>query len=182
MKTTLVTLLTNILGLSILDIVINMVLPNGNFKKYAKFMLNIVMIAVILRVFVSGNNLALLDSYTDNIDQMGNREMPVINAQSIDRTQRDQIEKMFKRELEYQILSQLEGMGKYEGLKVSIELDERDDNTYAIESIYVGLREQSIGDSTIDVKLDDDDYSSRELLEYLSNTYNVNRENITIDI
>lgn len=182
LKSTVVILLTNILGLSILSIIVNMVLPNGNFKKYARFMVNIVMLAVILKSFLNTNDAILLDQRMLRNSTWTDIKDLEIKSQEIDKARDQQIEEMFKREVENQIKEQIKNMVESKDIVVSVELEKRDNETYSIRDIYIRLKETGRGNADIEVMAGQHKYNRKDIVEYLSNLYHVPKENITIEM
>lgn len=181
LKTTIEILLVNILGLSLLGLIVNMSLPNGNFKKYVKFMINIVMLAVILKPFLDINSSMSLDRSMLENHTVIEREDLEFKSQSIDRAQRQQIEELFKKKVENQIEMQLTSIMEDKNVIATVELEDVADDTYGIRSIYVKLEDSEIKGTTIEVGARQNRGESNELIEYLSSLYNVSKENIVIE-
>ena len=59
LKLELTTFIVNILIISMLGIIVDMALPNGGFKRYAKFLINIIMLTMILKPFLSIDSIVI---------------------------------------------------------------------------------------------------------------------------
>lgn len=159
-----------------------MALPNGSFKKYARFMINIVMLAVILKLFLNTNNAILLDqSMLKNNTWIDINDLE-IKSQVIDRAQNQQIEEMFKREVENQIKEQIKNIMESKDVVVSVELEKSDNHMYSIKAIYIRLQETSLKSPAIEVMSEQQEHNAKDIVEYLSNLYNVPKDNIVIEM
>src|SRR5699024_10065632 len=116
-------LLINILTFSILGVVVNMALPDGDFKKHVKFIVNITMLIIILKPFLSIENINMLEESIPKISQVTEKQKIEFESESIDRVQSQQIKSLFKKRLETQIETQLESVMECENVVAVVELE-----------------------------------------------------------
>lgn len=182
LKSTLKLIITNILGLSVLSLIVNMSLPDGSFKKYAKFMINIVMLATILKSFLNMNDALLLDeSLMGNYVWRG-EEMLNTGDQSLAEVQKEQIEQLFKKKVENQIKMQIEKMTEWKNPTVVVGIENTNGDTYNITNIQIKLDSTSSGDGNIKVGAKQNENKLNDVANYLSGLYSVPKENISIEI
>ena len=97
MKVAITTLITNILVLSMLGIIANMSLPNGSFKRYSKFIINITMVTMILKSFLNINNEIWAGGNIGKGKTLEDIKAIESKGQTIDAMQKQQMEELFKR-------------------------------------------------------------------------------------
>lgn len=183
MKLELTTFIVNILIISMLGIIVDMALPNGGFKRYAKFLINIIMLTMILKPFLSIDRVSLFNEgmysrydYLDEID-VGTK------TQTIDRIQDRQVKELFKQKIENQIKVQIESSMGCRDAVVVVELRDTGDQLYNIEKIYIKARYLDTNSRTLDIDLNSHDRDFEDdVVGYLSSLYNVQKESITIEI
>lgn len=175
-------LIGNILLISILDIIVDMSLPNGDLKKYTKFLINLIMLTMILKPFFNIHNVALLNDGTYiNYNQM--TEMDIKSqSQIIDKVQAQQIKELFKKNVENQIKTQIESVTRFQNTVVLVELDNIDGYMYIIDKIYIKTRDVEMNNEKITTEINSEHKELLDIINYLSSLYNVPRENITIEI
>lgn len=108
------------------SVIIDMVLPKGNIKKYAKFIMGIIIIVVIISPIINIFKQPLdLDGHLDTIShQLDGKEIK-FNAKNYEQRQMENAVELFKRRLHTNIQHTIER--NYDVKVVGIDLDMVDD-------------------------------------------------------
>ncbi|NMA95970.1 MAG: hypothetical protein GX974_08010 [Clostridiales bacterium] len=180
MKTVLKMTLTNLIGLSLLNIIINMILSDGDFKRYAKFMLKLVMMAVILKMFLNINDRRLLDESLSNAGYTKDMIDMKVDSETIKKTQDIQVGKIFKRELEAQMKAQISNIASGDDVAVLVELESIEDGRYEIKAVDISLKDTGTKAELLNIQLTDREATIEQVRQGISDFYNIPKNIIRI--
>lgn len=188
----------NIVSISLIGVLLDIVMPNGNLKKYSRFIIGLVTVVVILNPILDlFNKLPELEKYIAlNVFDLDVKSLEY-QRKIMAETQQNQVIKMFRNNLEKYISHQVRKLTGYSNVNVQVELDEDNiQDIEAIDGIYIEIeKEKRLGavepieisvDGTGEKvnKIEDASYIDEEMLsdikKHISDVYNVDPSNIYI--
>lgn len=181
MKVAITTLITNILVLSMLGIIANMSLPNGSFKRYSKFIINITMVTMILKSFLNINNEIWAGGNIGKGKTLEDIKAIESKGQAIDAMQKQQMEELFKKKIEHQITMQLNSVIQCEDIVATVRLENTAEYMYNIRDIHVKAKAPKTN-SPIEIEFKKANENIDGIVDYLASIYNVPKDKIVIDI
>lgn len=176
---------------SIIVVIIEMIVPNNNGKKYIKIILGIYMIFTILNPVLSkiyGNKISISNfKYNDYF------ECKDINIDALNKDNSKIIEDTYKEEIKNDISNKLKDKSfKLEKIYVEINLNENSNNYGKIVNIELWVKKNNKNEQTNFVEINEIDIKSRtenkisnnekeELKRYIKDLYSIEEENIKIN-
>ncbi|KYO65822.1 stage III sporulation protein AF [Thermovenabulum gondwanense] len=183
-----------IITIVMFSVFIDFLIPNGSFARYVKVVVGMLIVLALLNPII-----AFLDkdrifdqAYFGIKSYMDKRETETLYRFSADEVQRKNIIKNYRKEIEDIIKYQIERMTGYEVEKVSVIIEERQNNDFGeIASINMEIRPK--GEMTgnkvkkVSVELTKNVISGNDdkinnLIETLSSIYNVPKERIYVKL
>ena len=181
----------------IIGTILQMLLPEGENKKYIKIVIGVYVLFAVISPVVGKNIDLNLDEFNLSLDN---------TTTSLDETNKENINDIFVTNLVQDIKSKLSNKGygcenvelqtneNYEVEKINItgiyEIEEEEEkeeeknenkveiNSISINEVQIGEKENSIKDQVVKGISASEE---KDLKEYLSETYNVKEKNISID-
>lgn len=182
----------------VIGTIIEMILPNGNCKKYVKVVIGVyILFSIISPVItkITGNEFRVSDVFDiDTYIETSTHE----NQTKVETKQQDQIKQIYITNLKEDIKQKLKSKS-YEVTSISVEIENNEQYTLKSMNLQVTQKEQTnsenreiqnvneikinIGNNsespTKDVKISSKE--QKELKEYLSGIYNLEEKNININ-
>lgn len=176
----------------IIGTIIEMILPEGNCKKYIKVVIGIyILFSVISPVITkfTGNEFRVSNIYDINtyIETSSN-----LSEENIEIDQTNQIKKVYELNLKNDIKQKIEKKGysvkfisleitnneQYTLTKINVQINENNEKNNQIKNINeINI---SIGNENIEENVSISEKEQNDLKQYLSSTYNVEEKNINI--
>lgn len=190
---------TNLAIISILGVVMELLLPNGNLKKYTRFLMGVILLTVMLQPILQlFNQIPNLKKYVmQNVITMDSAH---INYQSqwIEDGQSKQIKAHFIKSLETHIENQIIKLKGYPQVKAKVDIMETVEG--GIDSLYIQKLwvEVGAGDNgnvlPVDIEVatnssksspdfgttEENRRDAQQIIEYLSNFYDISPDKIHI--
>jgi len=185
----------DIVAISILGVVADLILPGGNVKKYVRFLIGVILLAVMLKpIFHMFNQMADLNKFIARNSAIMNMSGMNYNLQLNDYKQQDEIKNNFKKNLELHMEEQIKNQTGYKTVKANVYLSGSDENnreSLGIESVYIeignGNKENirpvkiKIGDdSSVISNSQDNPEEKQKIKELISNIYGVSFDRIQV--
>jgi len=192
----------NIVSISLIGVLLDIVIPNGNIKKYTRFIIGLITVVVILKPILNlFDQLPELEKYIAlNVFNLDTKSIEY-QQKIMTETQQNQLISLFRDNIEKHISHQVQKLTGYTNIHVQVELDDNiDENSIqdmgvidkiyiqidkenrvgAVEpiDIYVDTSRQKIGESEKITYFDEEKQS--DIKKYISDVYNVNPANIYI--
>jgi len=182
----------------VIGTIIEMILPNGNCKKYVKVVIGVyILFSIISPVItkITGNEFRVSDVFDiDTYIETSTHE----SQTKVETKQQDQIKQIYITNLKEDIKQKLKSKS-YEVTSISVEIENNEQYTLKSMNLQVTQKEQTnsenreiqnvneikinIGNNsespTKDVKISSKE--QKELKEYLSGIYNLEKKNININ-
>ena len=162
--------ISNLAVIAILAALVDMVLPNGSFRKYTSFVFGLVILVLFLQPLLKlTGQLPNLEKEVFQGSLIQQRDMLFLQKEQITETHQKQLEQTFRRNLEEELALELKHKLDLKAPQVSIVFGTRDGETdYAnIASIEITSSEGSISTSiqpvTIGVGKDHNENMDREM-------------------
>jgi len=138
----------NIVTIVMIGVLVDIVLPNGNLKKYSQFMVGLITLIIILNPILNMfDQLPQLEKYiASNILDIDMKSFEYQNKVMTE-TQQYQLKELFQKNLESHISKEVQRITGYSDVKTQIEFNQTDiQGTEDIERIYVeiGLAEGGV--------------------------------------
>ncbi|MGI6705471.1 MAG: stage III sporulation protein AF [Clostridia bacterium] len=190
--------IVNLVVVILLSVLVDIILPNGSMRKYAKFVLGIMIIFVvmspIIAAFQKGFQLEEEIFHHTHVLDMDDLKY---QAQTIEDKYQDTILNLYKKKLEQQIMYQVRKEAKTAGIEavVSIIEDKNSESYGAIKKVILRTEGRGKTGDYEDVHVDANhstsmteikeggnpniDYS--RIREMISSTYQISPEDIIID-
>jgi stage III sporulation protein AF len=190
--------ISNILGVVVLGIFMDMIIPTGNTKSYARFFIGLIMLLVMIQPVV--NLLGQFPSYSENLWSVKiDPELETIDTAShiIELNQEKHLQRMYKSRLEKDVIERTrlyipdvdvtadvtlvesQGPAAYEIDSIQIILEPRD--LYKIQEIEISVdleadcqRKKHLKDTQKEIE------GLRQLKKHLSETYGIEESRIHI--
>ena len=183
----------------IVAVIIEMILPNSNNKKYVKIILGIyILLSMVYPIVnsVSNGNISL-----NSIITSANKEMDKYNMNTIDIETNKYIETTYKKKLREDIIKEINEKG-YRVLEFNLYIEMENEERYAqINSIVMNIEKineeqkettniyNKIKEVKIDISNNKTEIKKEEILEdeinnkkeYLENSYSIEKERIHIN-
>lgn len=188
----------------IIATIFEMLLPNGNNKKYVKMIIGLYVLFTIIQPVITkitGNNLELSEfnykKYFDKeVIESSSKDFEENNSKLIEQAYIDNIKNDIKIKLKqkgYEVIScnnmiesneNKDNYGTIKKLALQIKKieaeEEKTNNTIKVEDVEISLENDSSNTSTQE-KINISEKDKKQLIEYLSNEYSIPKENITIN-
>lgn len=150
----------SIVAVAILGILVRLIVPNSNIKKYVYTLLGILTVMVVLKPLLNTSNIEkiVLDA-TKSINN-SNVNYDNIDFSSYKKVSEDNIKEEFKAKLEENIV---ENIKKIDDSSISVKIEITED--YNIYRIIIGYSGQKV----------------EEIKQYISSTYDISPNNIVIN-
>ena len=183
----------------IIGTILQMLIPEGKNKKYIKIVIGVYILFTVISPVIGKNIDLNLDEFNITLEN---------TTTNLDETNQDEINNLYLTNLKQDIIAKLENKGygcdnttietneNYEVEKIAItgiyELEDSEDendtsnsdndvtpiNEVSINQVQIGEKENSIKEQVVkDIPKSEE----KSLKEYLSETYNVQEKNITIE-
>ncbi len=183
----------------IIGTILQMLIPEGKNKKYIKIIIGVYVLFTVISPVIGKNIDLNLDEFNITLEN---------TTTNLDETNQDEINNLYLTNLKQDIIAKLENKGygcdnttietneNYEVEKIAItgiyELEDSEDendtsnsdndvtpiNEVSINQVQIGEKENSIKEQVVkDIPKSEE----KSLKEYLSETYNVQEKNITIE-
>lgn len=187
----------------IVGTIIEMIIPNGNSKKYIKIIVGIYILNAIISPIIlkfTGQSIEVNSSEVESFFKTSSNYQSVTNT--LEDTNNSSIVRIYRNKLEEDIKSKIKEKG-YEVTKltVDLELQNKDEKQYGkIKKIQVGVmksennninQENSILINEIQININDNNIQQlnskgiteaqkKELIEYISDSYEISEESIEV--
>lgn len=188
----------------IVGTIIEMIIPNGNSKKYIKIIVGIYILNAIISPIIlkfTGQSIEVNSSEVESFFKTSSNYQSVTNT--LEDTNNGSIVRIYRNKLEEDIKSKIKEKG-YEVTKliVDLELQNKDEKQYGkIKKIQVGVvksennninQENSILINEIQININDNntqqqlnskgitEAQKKELIEYISDSYEISKESIEV--
>ena len=114
---------SHIAAVSVLGVVADLILPDGNIKRYTRFLIGVIMLAVLIKPV-----LHIFNHMTD-LNNLAARNMVLMDLSSLnykielyDDKQREEIRNNFKKSLELHMEEQIRNQTGYKDVGVTVHL------------------------------------------------------------
>lgn len=193
----------------IIATIFEMLLPNGNNKKYIKMIIGLYVLFIIIQPIitkVTGDNLDIsnfnYDKYLDEgVLETSSQDFEDNNSKLIKQAYIDNIKNDMKTKIKqkgYEVISlnidiienkSLDTYGTIENINLELKKIEEEEtkkessNTIKVENVDINISNSSNNSNTdkIEEKLKISEKEKTEIIEYLSNEYSIDKKNITIN-
>lgn len=170
--------ISNIVAVVILATLLDMVLPNGNLKKYTKFFIGLITILVILQPIIklTGNYPQFIKNlWTKQLDA----ELQTMNVQSkaLEINQEKYLMELYKNRLEEDVVSRVKRYIPNLDVSANVTLDNvQDQDTFLLSQIDITIgSSNSLKIKPVEINIGDKFSTEKEVLSHL------NFEDINID-
>jgi stage III sporulation protein AF len=139
--------ITNLVVISILGLAADLLLPNGSIKKYARFLIGIIVLVAMLKpIFQIFNQLSNLEKYTIKTSMA--MDFASMNHQSkwLDNHQQQEIRDYFVESLKSHMEQQIRRFKGYEQVKVEVDISaipQNDNRLPDIQKVYIEIGYQA---------------------------------------
>lgn len=182
--------------------IIEMVLPNGNSKKYIKVVIGVYIIFTIVSPIISKitKNEFNVNSIMDVSKYQDETSTYKVNTNEINNNNNSNIKDIYVSNLKNDMKTKVEGRGY---IVKSINISVEDDEEYTIKSVELNINKKDeeenksnkgneVNEIKIEVKIENNtveetksgnatDVQVKEIKEYLSSTYEIDKEKIKIN-
>lgn len=189
----------NLLGVTFLGVLTDIILPNGDIRKYTRFLIGLVILIIVLQPLLGiFNRMPLIGEQIIQNSAVIDTKKLEYQSQMINQVQTQQLEELFIQNLEYQIESYVKEMKGYTYVKAKAIFSKKK-GTYdfsdlkeirlvisndAVQNVapvkvHFGVAEKELGD-----KLDMNNVFTRdneEIRLLISNAYNIQKNKIFIN-
>jgi len=186
-------IVTIIIFISFLEIL----MPNGNMKKYLNLVLGFIVMIVILNPIINllKNNLYLEDELFSISQEFNQNEYQFI-ANNIEMIQREQLNSLYKDNLKREIQNRIESRYEVDVVRIDIDIEKKGDKGLGkIKEIRLDLaeRKQNVEEDEIPIVsinvMEEDNTDekkndvaiAKKIKEDISNIYNINDSNIIVN-
>ncbi|MGI6188608.1 MAG: stage III sporulation protein AF [Clostridiales bacterium] len=186
--------IANIAAVSVLGVVADLILPDGNIKRYTRFLIGVIMLAVLIKPV-----LHIFNHMTD-LNNLAARNMVLMDLSSLnykielyDDKQREEIRNNFKKSLELHMEEQIRNQTGYKDVGVTVHLsgvDNDDKGRTVIEGVYVEIGIGAKGNiQPVRIRIGDDPDLRRppgnpgeeqKVKELISGIYGINPDSIKV--
>ena len=188
----------------IIATIFEMILPNGNNKKYIKMVIGLYVLFTIIQPIitkVTGKGLDILEFnyekyFDEEIVETSTEDFEYNNSKLIEQAYIDNIENDIKLKIEqkgYEVtccninIEDSEGENIYGTIKnIDLRIEEIEEeptkensNTIKVEDVNISRNNSNINNK--DEKSNISEKEKKEIIEYLANEYSITEENITIN-
>lgn len=191
----------------IIATIIEMILPNGNNKKYIKMIIGIYVLFTIIQPIitkVTGNNLEISDfNYKRYFDEdaleTSSQDFEDNNSKLIEQAYINNIKSDIKTKIKqkgYEVTScsinvltfeNKEEYGAIENITLKIkktvgkEAKEESSNEIKVENVDINISNTSNNTNSVEEKSSISEKEKTEIIEYLANEYSIDKKNIVIN-
>lgn len=170
----------------IISTVVEMIIPNGNIKKYIKTVIGVYIVFTIISPIVSkitGKEIKL-SSYIHNVVTENNGQKTATHLDT-----NKYIKQTYIENLEKEIEKSIEEKG-YKASKIKVEIEEGNDEYGKINKLKLSISKNntniepiqiSVGNQKNNDKKKLTEIEEKELKDFLSDEYGVEKENININ-
>ncbi len=192
--------ITNLAIISILGVVMDLLLPNGNLKRYTRFLMGVILLTVMLKPILQiFNQVPNLEKYMmQNVMTM---DLVHIDYQSqwIEDNQTEQIKDHFAKNLETHIENQVIKLKGYPQVKAKVDIMKKvedgidsmdiqklqleigtNDNNEGIRHVDIGVSIDGLKPSQNFRTAEENHSDAQQIIQYLSNYYDISPDKIQI--
>ena len=188
----------NIVSISLIGVLLDIVIPNGNIKKYTRFIIGLITVVVILNPILNlFDQLPELEKYIAlNVFKLDTKSIEY-QQKIMTETQQNQLINLFRSNIEKHVAQQVQKLTGYTNINVQVELDENNiQDTGAIDKIYIQVQKEKGRGSVepiniyVDTSIEKIDKSEDmvyfdeekqfQIKKHISDVYNIDPSNIYI--
>jgi len=190
--------IVNLVVVILLSVLVDIILPNGSMRKYAKFVLGIMIVYVVMSPLIVAfrERFSLEEEIIRNTNALEMDDLK-FQAQMIEDKYQDTILNLYKKRIEHQILYQIRKETKTAEIEATVSIDEDENSeTYgAIKKVILRIDGRGKSVDFADIHVDAShsktmteikeggkksiDYG--KIKEMISSTYQISPEDIIID-
>ncbi len=190
--------IVNLVVVILLSVLVDIILPNGSMRKYAKFVLGILIIFVVISPIIAAfqKGFSLEEEIFRNTHSLDMDDLK-FQAQMIEDKYQDTILNLYKKKLQQQIMYQVRKETKTAEIEVvvSIDEDEKSETYGAIKKVILRTEGKGKTVDLADIHVDANHSETMaevkeggktnieygKLREMISSTYQISPEDIIID-